>query len=229
MRPVEWTVPRLRWILPLAQLLLCALILWPLRHEIVMQSRGKAFPMSANQVQYLLDHGTKFNFISEQSQKEALLRERPLWIPSALNLPVMFVELPYAIFSNDQDELKPRSMNFLYWRALSWPLVGIVFWWLAGRGIEALLAGRAGIVAPRLNWTETIFNILFVLCGGLTGLVMLCDESSHVRGFDAGLFPIGGLLWAAFGSIGIMARIMQWRLRRTLQAANTAIVVDEAS
>jgi len=33
------------------------------------------------------------------------------------------------------------------WRDLSWPIVGIFFWWLAGRSIEALLFSRHKISA----------------------------------------------------------------------------------
>ena len=59
-------------------------------------------------------------------------------VPVALNLPVLLVQLPYYVVLNpEKREWVPKGMSFEVWRALSCPFAGMLFWWFAGRGIEA--------------------------------------------------------------------------------------------
>ena len=91
-------------------------------------------------------------------------------VPVLLNFPVVLAELPYILASPSKREWTPRGMLPEEWRALTWPFAGILFWWCAGRGMEALQATRRSVVSPRLTWVETALAIVLLLVGVGTGV-----------------------------------------------------------
>ena len=78
------------------------------------------------------------------------------WVPITLNLPCGLVQLPYMILSPSKQEWIPRGINVKTWRVISWLLAGFLFWWIAGRGIEGLIAARQRLIYPHITWLETI-------------------------------------------------------------------------
>ena len=106
-------------------------------------------------------------------------------VPMALNLPVFFLQLPYVILNPEKREWIPEGMSFDVWRALSWPFVGMVFWWFAGRGIEALCAALQSMVRPRIGWVETLFAGILVVIGivALVGMLTSTQDDLHDIGF----------------------------------------------
>jgi hypothetical protein len=221
-----------RWILPVAQLLLCIAILWPLRGELVASVR------SSTHAYRLLDESAEHSKVGiralypdlspDMSNLSAVIEEREyrdrftrlrLWGPALLNLPAMWLDLPRAIVTGARNEWAPVGMTFQYWRALAWPLVGILLWWIAGRGIEALIAAFGGNVRPTLTHAEVVAALLFALLGIVAFLGPLLDPSS-INGELVGIFlSLAGAVWALLGATIVAARVAQWRIRRRLAQA----------
>lgn len=217
-----------RWILPAAQLLVCVAILWPLRGELVSSVRSSAHAYRLHdesaqdakvdiRVLYpdlLPDFSNLSAVIEEREYRDRFLRLR-LWGPALLNLPAMWLDLPRAIVTGGKNEWVPVGMSFQYWRALAWPLVGIVLWWIAGRGIEALIAAFRGIVRPALTYVEVAIALLFALMGIVLFVGVLLDPSS-IHEVSWIFFSLAGAMWALLGATTIAARLAQWRIRRRI-------------
>ena len=70
----------------------------------------------------------------DDSTKAAEIRTA---VPLALNLPVFVVQLPYILVAPAKREWIPKGIFPNTWRDLTWPIVGMCFWWFLGRSIEA--------------------------------------------------------------------------------------------
>ena len=113
MRP-ETRVPPLRWIFPLAQLFLCAVILWPMCPMLVGQIR-------ASLQEYGIWHDTAaknpvtrnfrpFDLSDPDVQRRIKISEAREWAVAALNLPGGLPDLTYAILSPEHSQWTPRGM-----------------------------------------------------------------------------------------------------------------------
>jgi hypothetical protein len=212
-----------RWILPLAQLLVCAVVLWPIRSEFVFEIRAaiRAYSparTSEHNPRYVLPYAFDLDLDDPQVQRSIKNAERRLWTPSVLNLPVMMVDLPYVILNPAKTEWVPKGMDFKRWRAISWPFVGLISWWVAGRGVEALLSARRSAIHPLIGWVETAIGIL-VLAIGLFGFIGSLVERSLDGDSPWVLFTAAGAIWALLGGSTIAARIAQRRIRLRLRGA----------
>ena len=217
-----------RWILPVAQLVLCIVILWPLRGELIasIRSSTRAYlihdqPAQAPKVNIRVlypdlspDFSNLSTVIEEREYRDRFLRLR-LWGPALLNLPAMWLALPHAIVTGGKNKWIPVGM-FQYWRALAWPLVGIVLWWIAGRGIEAMVAVFRGVVQPSLTYAEVIAAVLFAALGAVLFVGSILDPISPNDTLSQLTFVTAGAMWALLGATIITARIGQWRIRRRL-------------
>jgi hypothetical protein len=87
--------------------------------------------------------------LTEDQKSEIKVFEIRKWIPQVLNIPVELIQIPCAILTPDKEEWVPSGLDLMTWRAISWPLVGILFWWSAGRGIDALLSARRDLIQPK--------------------------------------------------------------------------------
>jgi hypothetical protein len=216
-----------RWIFPLAQLFLCAVILWPMRSMLVGQIR-------ASLREYGISHDTTprnpittrlrpFNLdLSDPDvQRRIRISEAREWAVAALNMPGGLPDMAYAILSPAHSEWIPRGMFMWAWRDLSWPIVGIFFWCLAGRSIEALLFSRHKILLPKIRWWEVVVS-LPVLAFGAILAVGLCISQSALAEFPFWmLLSVLGSTWLVLGASTSLAYFVQWRLRRRL-ASSTA-------
>jgi hypothetical protein len=218
-----------RWILPVAQLLTCAVILWPVRGDLISSVRRSVVAYRShgkpvrNVPAYLRDRFPNLppNFTDYQTLvaiDESIRRDRAttlrLWGPAMLNLPAMLPQLPYSILFNDNDEWTPKGMLFEEWRDLTWPFIGLVLWWVAGRGIEALIAAFRGVVSPALTPVEIAAAVLFALIGGVIFLMPLVGHRSYDDDVPWIVFSLAGAMWLVLGATIIIARVLQWRIRR---------------
>lgn len=160
-----------RWWLPITELALCVVVLWPLLPALNGQVRDSihAYRAKRNPLPDVPENQRMIVPVSPRQQLDFETLERleaREWIPQMRNLPSGLVQLlPYMILSPTKHEWIPRGMNFRLWRAITWPVVGIVFWWIAGRGIEGLIAARQRLIRPRITWIETITGAaLFTFC-----------------------------------------------------------------
>jgi hypothetical protein len=132
----------------------------------------------------------------------------------ALNFPALVAQLPYILVSPAKREWVPKAMLLDTWRALSWPFVGILFWWFLGRSIEAIPTAGRSVVHPRITWIETAFAVIS-LGAGLVALIGILtttpDDRSDLRFMT---LPAGGLLWGILATVILTARFLQWRVAK---------------
>jgi len=135
---------------------------------------------------------------------------RRMRVPVILNFPVAIAQVPYMLVT--RRELLPQGMLIQEWRALSWPFAGLLFWWLAGRGIEALSASFRSTLQPRLSWAEVIWAIVLLVVGIVTliGIATTTPDDRHDKDFMALMY--GGLLWGVLAGLTLTARFRQSRI-----------------
>jgi hypothetical protein len=225
----EVRVPPLRWGLPLAQLFVCAVLLWPLRPMLVsqVQSSLKAYGV----VRDTVDRGIgaprrliPFDLSNPELRRRIKRMELREWTVATLDLPGGLPDFLYAVVSPAHAEWTPKGMLMWTWRDLSWPVAGMFCWWLAGRGIEALLYARQKIIRPRIGWWEALLSLPVLAFGG-TMAVLPCVEQSTREGSPWFLLVVFGIMWFALGTSTVAAWIVQWRLRRRLASGT----IEEAT
>jgi hypothetical protein len=216
----ETRVPPLRWILPLAQLLLCVVILWPIRPMLVGQIR-------ASLREYGVTHDTTerdpvtlrlipFDLLDLEVQRRIKVSEARELTVATLNLPGFLPDVTYAILSPAHSGWIPRGMLMWTWRDLSWPIIGIFFWWLAGRSIEALLFSRRRILYPKIRLWEFVVSLPVVAFGAIWPVCLGIDHNAR-REFPLWMMlVVFGSMWVVLGASTPLAYVVQWRLRRRL-------------
>lgn len=224
----------LRWLLPAVQLILCLTALWPWRATLINQigrslgAYGVSNPSLPTAVQ--ADGGASvsaYMYADPQQLRTLQALESHEWVPLMLNLPSGLVQLPYATLSPAKEDWRPRGINLRTWRVLSWPIIGILFWWCAGRGIEALIAARRRLVNPQITWFETVTAVVLLLFCGITA-VSLPLSGQHERSFPLLLWIAGSGTWALLAGVTLIARVLQWRLRTQVDAQASYLLPDHA-
>jgi hypothetical protein len=213
-----------RWILPVAQFVLCVLLLWQFwfglgRHLWKSIQHPTAAPVVGQSPVLKFD----LHPLTPPERRAADLFELPfelrLQIPAALNIPVWYSQFPYALSHRANREWTPRNVNWLpavlrfpeFWRATTWPFVGIFFWWLAGRGFEAIVAARRRVTTPRIRWMEAAFGLFCLALGIVTCIFFFTEDRQYQP--DIVMHAMGGLLWGLLGMVMVAASVIQWRLR----------------
>lgn len=214
-----------RWILPIIQLLICAIVLWPIRSELIFEMRASIHRYGSGRAlehepHYVLPESFDLSLVDPQWERTFRNSERRLWVPTMLDMPVGIVQLPYVIHNPAKTEWVPNGMGVKTWRAITWPFVGLIFWWIAGRGVEALRASRRSVIDPSIGWVETGVGASLLVCGLIVLIAPLFagDPDSDL----SWVFISGsGAIWALLGAAIVIARIAQWKIRlrlRNLQA-----------
>jgi len=205
-----------RRVLPIGQLVLCVLLLWPARAKITREYESALGITPAPLVYSIGDFYLPWHPGMPLAETERNSTE----IASALNLPGGLVQLPYPIFSPEHQEWRPHEMNFEVWRATTWPLLCIPFWWIAGRGLEAILAARAMrqgtavCVTPKVGWIETIVATLIMLICGTLAVGLTVDGDLQLA-----IFGVGAGMWTVLASMTVVAKFVQWRMTRKPKAS----------
>lgn len=217
-----------RWVLPPVQLAVCLALLWPVRSRLLLgvlesiDSYSRPTPKTSvvpnpKRVYIVVPPETpETQQTDDASAKVADIRTKA---PLALNFPVLVAQLPYVLLSPAKREWVPKGMPPDTWRSLSWPFVGILFWWFLGRGVEALRTARRSVVHPRISWIETAFALILLGTGLVTLIGTLTttpDDRSDIQ-FMALL--AGGLLWGVLATVTLTARFLQWRVAKRNAAA----------
>jgi hypothetical protein len=214
----------LRWILPIAQLVLSIALLWPVRHELTQQVKdasrySRLTKTRAPTVSEVIAISIPERF-TPQERAELASFERRKWMPAVLNLPSGLIQLPYIALNASKEEWVPVGLDLMTWRAITWPLLGIIFWWRVGRGIEALLATRRGLIQPQISSVETaIGGALFLFCAIAAICLPLCGNRHRDPDFPMKLFSCGFGMWALLGGALVTAKLCQLRIRRRMSAA----------
>jgi hypothetical protein len=173
-----------RWILPVAQLLVCAIVLWPIR---------PTNPPRPYRQHPIMTVWQRLDIIVE------------------LNLPVKLMELPCFIIDRAGNVCVPKGLTIEAWEAIMFPLFGLILWMLLGRSVETLLSARHGEIRPHIGWTETVVGVL-ILALGLLILLFSIVKGGVGMNIAMILFRLSSAVWAVLGSLMIVARIAQRRI-----------------
>ena len=199
---------RFAWLLPAAELLLCAAFLWPIRLIIV------------HELHIPLPHIIEQTMVAD-CQRWSPKQDFFLSSIVALNIPAGIVQLPYSVNRPDRKQWSPPGMNDLVWRAVSWPLVCLPFWWIAGRAIDALGALKHRSLTPRIVLMESAIGSVWVAAGALLFVSFLIMAAFKKDPVLTRIAAAGGL-WAFLGTLSLIARFRQKHLREPQQATAIA-------
>jgi hypothetical protein len=194
--------------------------LWPARDQLLFAVIAeKQLFMSAQQEKNQSlepQHIVVLPDLTPERQREAdaayETATRRMRVPVVLNFPVAIAQVPYLLVT--RREWRPQGMLIEAWRALSWPLVGLLFWCLAGRGLEALLASLKFAVQPRMNWIEVTWAVVLLIVGIATLIGMVTSTPDDRRDKDFMALIYGGLLWGVLAGLTITARFRQWKIHK---------------
>jgi len=138
---------------------------------------------------------------------------------TAMNLPGALFQVPVAFLFSDHQIWTPPLLSFPLWHGVTLSIFALVFWWIAGRATEALVAIDDRQLIPKIGWVETVTGFL-VMAGGATILGgMLFGLSASERDWESTRLAAGGGLWALLGSLTVIERIRQWRFTKNQKPA----------
>lgn len=176
-----------RWILPIVQLFVCVIVLWPIRRTAQFDPHHPDGKRSTTNVGLRMD------------------------APVLINLPVKLVELPCVLVDRAETDCVPKGITIEGWRALSFPSVGLIFWWIVGRAVEALVSARQSKIHPRISWIEAGVGLLVL---GLGLLIFVVNIVQGVRTNPTWVpLAASSAVWAVLGSSTIAA----WFAQRTIR------------
>jgi hypothetical protein len=196
-----------RWVLPVAQIILCAILLWPFRPGYMIQIRSALhgyWPelVDRQELSIRLNEPNRGNGSGAQPNTEWRLVA-----PQLLNMPVGLTGLAMRA-------TVPMGMMAEWWRSITWPIVGIFFWWIVGRGLEAILASRRLQISPRLHWAETIVALLVSFGMGAILVGLAADASWRSESILPWQPEIAAcFLWLILGLAIAVAHLLQMRLK----------------
>lgn len=195
-----------RLALPLGQLALCALILWPTRGYIFYEL---GLPESTQGTPLVIRFGgplmAAFANWSQRSGMHTVI---------VINLPAAVFHVPYAIFSTSHQVWTPGHVDARLWQAITSPILGMVFWWVAGRGLDALMAAARKHFVPKITWTETIIGFLLAAGGAVFVLAFVIGGGEDRGNGEFQVLAAFAGMWSVLGGLTVVARIVQWRMRK---------------
>ena len=201
-----------RWVLPIAQLVLCGVLLWSWRYAFVLQFRSVAHAYWPTAIEKQV-FDIRIPALPQTPADGAALRiaELRLTIPALLNLPSIFFGLGIRT-------LVPAGMLPEFWHSISWPIFGVIFWWITGRAIEAIVTSRSGALSPKITWAETFVALFIITIAGVlvTGIIVDPSVRSDLI-FPWRLGLAACLLWIFLGAVTVSARFVQWRISRKMK------------
>ena len=127
---------------------------------------------------------------------------------AGINLPASFIQLLFAsLFHSWPGSWAPAGLDFRSWRAISFPIFCLPFWWFEGLGLDGLLTRK------HLHWRSFLLGTL--LWGlFLTGLLAIQFAMSAEERTEM-ISPIWGFgLWVLLLSVFPIGWIIRWRNRR---------------
>jgi hypothetical protein len=143
---------------------------------------------------------------------------------NGIDVPANFVELPIDRFSNAwPDTWHPDGLTVFDWRAITFPIYTLPFWWFAGFGLDTLLKRR------RPRWPVLLVGtILSALSLFLTIGMSLANGIETDRAITVPIL-IGGILWNLLFATFPVAWILRGLARRALakQRARLPLVASE--
>jgi hypothetical protein len=202
--------------LPLGQLLLCSLLLLPFRGFILIELlHVRVYSFAPDSGTTIGPDGSIHLGSNPAFDRWMNVQRTTFDAVSFFNLPGVIFELPSIMFTSTGQVWAPERVERQLWQAVTWPILALPFWWMAGRGLEALLSAKKKLIAPRLRWFETVLSFLLLAMGATLVIGYL-----FFAGPDAGdptmrMMGAAGGVWSVLGSIAVLAKFLQWRISRS--------------
>lgn len=146
-------------------------------------------------------------------QMETLARAHTMM---AINLPGVLIQALISLPTSRNLSWHPAALLLDTWRALVFPFFALPFWWLVGRGLDAI------VTKERLHWLLLLAGtVLFALC--LSAVVAYSFPMS-ARDREELIWSMKGFTgWTIAFAVLPIAWIMQWlRQRRNPPASAEA-------
>lgn len=204
-------------VLPLGQLLLCAVLI------MIVCGPGSLMPVSSTGTIYVEAKNSVTEHASDgpvRPSETPTPPNRRIWTAGhvlasiwLLNVPGSMVSMKLAAYGSTHQGFMARVLDGFASSQLSGSLVALPFWWIAGRGADALLAMRRNVIAPRIHLPETAIAFL-LLAGGV--LFCILEVVAFFSDRAAPMILAAMALWTFLGGITVRARYKQ---RRIMQAA----------
>ena len=212
-----------RWILPIGQLVLCAFAMLPLQDRlgndlaIVWHDFAGGYTMAhaAERPAQPDPPAPKDTATTPLAPSDLDPDKAQLQIPMALDLPALLVQLPYVLLNPRESVWRPRGLLLPDWNALFLPFAGLIFWYSAGRGLEALFAAARKEIDPYITWLETVCALVLFLTGIAVMSAVAFTSASEDHSFRAG--AAGFALWCGLSVPVILAKLLQVKLAASLR------------
>ena len=206
----------LRLVLPLGQLVLCAVLL------VIFCGPRSLMPVIRRGTIYV---ETQATFTDRSDDRPAIHAQQPpdrhitttgrvlasVWL---LNLPGGILEIKLAAYGGTHQGFVARAVDAFTCSRLSSAVLALPLWWIAGRAADALLALKRKAIHPRIRFAEAAVSFLLLMGGALFTVMGIYFALS---GKGSWALVAATLLWAVLGGLGVRAWQMQ---RRNRLAAN---------
>lgn len=130
-----------------------------------------------------------------------------------LNMPASLVEIGISLPTSWPESYCPgwaRPLGLFGFRAITWPIWALPFWFFAGRGIDSLFRGK----------TISAFEAFFMAAVGLfwgSVAVAIAFDPGDVGEVYMRWTALPGVMWISFSLICLIAWWKQRRARRSAQ------------
>jgi hypothetical protein len=130
-----------------------------------------------------------------------------LTIATDLNLPSALFHVPIAMMRS----ARRSGADPMVITAIGWPTVGMIFWWVAGRGIEALLNSFRNVIAPRISAPEILLAVIMLVVAAFAWLMMRSGDlpADESLPFADLVLKVAFSLWSVLAIILLIARFAQ--------------------
>jgi hypothetical protein len=131
-----------------------------------------------------------------------------------LNLPGSILKMKLAAYGSTHQGFVARAVDAFTGSWLSGAVLALPLWWIVGRGADALLALKRKAIHPRIRFAEAAISFLLLMAGALFTVIGIYAALSSSGSWA---LVVATLLWSFLGGLSVRAWQMQ---RRNGLAAN---------
>ena len=209
----------LRLVLPLGQLVLCAVLI------VIFCGTESLMPASTGTI-YVGTKGVftgrpvsgSDSFPTTHTQQppapHITAKGRILASIVLLNVPGDILQMKLMTYGRTHDGWLARAVDTFTSSLLSGSVLALPFWWIVGRGADALIALKRKAIQPRIRFAEAAISFLLLMGGALSSVFGIYAALS---GDGSWMVAAAMLLWTLLGGVVVRAWQMQ---RRNQLAAN---------
>jgi hypothetical protein len=195
----------LRVVLPLGQLLLCAVLivifcgpesLMPVRTGTIYVETQATFTDRSG------DGPATHAHVQQSPNGHVIATGRVLVSVWLLNLPGSILKMKLAAYGSTHQGFVARAVDAFTGSWLSGAVLALPLWWIVGRGADALIALKRKAIEPRIRFPEAAISFLLLMAGALFTVIGIYFALSAAGSWA---LTAASLLWALLGGVGVRA------------------------